>query len=122
MVITNKDLDDKLDKIHTRINGLLERTTQLVEHVKMQNGRIEKCEKNINGFDGVMREHEAEINESHGITKAIKIALGEHLRMHRDLERRGWDRQLAKFGGMVSIGTGLTIGVILLLAQHFLGI
>jgi uncharacterized coiled-coil DUF342 family protein len=115
MAITNKDLDDKLDKIHERINKLFERTTQLVEHVKTQNGRIGKCETNIEGLDGTLREHEGEINDA-----CAKI--DGHLKSESKTEKRGWDAKMIRFGGMMSLATGITVGMILLIARLFLGI
>ena len=113
--VTNRDLDEKLDKIHERINKLFERTTQLVEHVKIQNSRIIRCESNINGHDGVLRDVENELNDACN-------RIDGHLKEENEVEKRGWDMKMLKFGGAMSLSTGVAIGIILLAARLLMGI
>lgn len=122
MTITNKDLDDKLEKIYERINKLFSVTSEngksiavLAEHVGMQNSRVGKNETRIDGMEGSLTEHEGEI-------KDIYLTQKSCLERYRKSSERKWDREMAKFGGFISIGTGSIVGIILLIARVLWGL
>jgi uncharacterized coiled-coil DUF342 family protein len=139
MGITNKDLDSKLDKIHGRINGLVDTANEnrvgiakLVEHVNTQNGRIDALEGDVRGLDGTCREHEGVLTDitnelrnfgarfSDFITteKADKKKAAESAKMR---EERRWEIRKIIFNHSGELITGSVVGIILLAARFIWG-
>ena len=122
MSITNKDLDDKLEKIYGRINRLFGVTSEngksiavLTEHIKNQNSRITKNESRLDGVEGTMTEHDGEIKDIYVVQKNC---LGKK----KEEESRGWDRNMIKFGGLISVVTGTIVAVAGIIVRLLLGI
>lgn len=122
MPVTNENLYDKLEKIHSRINkvfGVANENTKniaiLVEQTKNQNGRIKKCESEMEGMEGSMRDAEA------AITDVARIQ-SDCLKGKENASRRGWDRHMALFGGTVSATTGIIVGIVILIARLVWGV
>lgn len=137
MGITNKALDEKLDKIYAYIDDLFNESKknqiavveikgkigQLVDHVTLQNGRIGKCESGISGIESQTVENEKVVQE---VYDKQESCLERHRKETEAVEKRA-DRlesfmsakKLAVFGGGISIVTGIIVGVVILIAKSF---
>jgi chromosome segregation ATPase len=122
MGITNKELYEKLDAVHERINDLVEKVGGLAkdyattkEQVKTLKISMVKNESNIEGHDGTISTIEKELDN-------VCTKIDGHLKVDQNTMEKNWNLHMWRLGGAMSLGTGIAIGIILLIARLFLGV